>query len=75
MITHRMRAGLRADPARVLAQLFLQGEEKVRIVSALSPSSWAITAHDRAFCARRIPRAGPRRPGCSAVVAGRLRAG
>jgi len=26
MITHRMRAGLRADPARVVVQLFLPGE-------------------------------------------------
>ena len=33
MTTHRMGAGLRAGPARVVAQLFLPGEEKVRIVA------------------------------------------
>jgi predicted GH43/DUF377 family glycosyl hydrolase len=30
MITHRMQAGLRADPARVIARLFLPGEELQR---------------------------------------------
>jgi hypothetical protein len=41
MITHRMQAGLRADPARVIARLLLSGEELQRA------HSWARQVIDR----------------------------